>query len=326
VRRAAAALLLAAAAATAVAGAASSLGVSSARVDEFGASQPATTAPGDARAPQLVSLEMLDTGIPNGKVDRVIATFDESLAAYSAGTAPWTLANVPSGGALASVTVSGTTATLALTEGGGAASTAVGTFTIGLASSASGIRDGAGNPASFGPTSPLDKAGPVPVTLTIGNGGTNDRADQNDTISITWSERIKASTICTSVLSDSLTQTHSANLNSGNRVRIEDHVATDRLSAAFDCGGFHFGSIALGSTAYASATVDFGDNSQNGRSSLTWAPSTATLTLTLGKPTNAGVLGTVAAAVTATYTPDGLLTDAAGNAAVGTASKTDTHF
>ena len=66
----------------------------------------------------------------NGKVDRVLATFSESLAAYSAGTTPWTLANVPSGGTLASVSVSAAVATLTITEGAGAPDTAVGSFTV----------------------------------------------------------------------------------------------------------------------------------------------------------------------------------------------------
>ena len=42
------------------------------------------------------------------------------LAAYSAGVAPWTLTNVPSGGSLLSVVVNGTTATLTIAEGLGA--------------------------------------------------------------------------------------------------------------------------------------------------------------------------------------------------------------
>jgi hypothetical protein len=37
---------------------------------------------------------MLDTNT-NGKVDQVKATFSESLDSYTAGNAPWTLANVP---------------------------------------------------------------------------------------------------------------------------------------------------------------------------------------------------------------------------------------
>ena len=47
--------------------------------------------------PQLTSLQMTDIDT-DGRVDRVTATFDQTLAAYTAGTAPWTLANVPSGG------------------------------------------------------------------------------------------------------------------------------------------------------------------------------------------------------------------------------------
>ena len=79
--------------------------------------------------PVLVSLQMRDTN-SNGKVDQVTATFDDTLAPYSAGVAPWTLANVPSGGSLASVAVSGAVATLTLAEGAGAANTAVGSNRI----------------------------------------------------------------------------------------------------------------------------------------------------------------------------------------------------
>ena len=87
-----------------------------------------STAPVDQATPVLVSLVMQDVNT-NGKVDRVLATFSESLAAYSAGTAPWTLANVPSGGSLSSVSVAGAVATLTIAEGAGAPDTAVGSFT-----------------------------------------------------------------------------------------------------------------------------------------------------------------------------------------------------
>ncbi len=76
----------------------------------------------------LQSMQMRDVN-GNGKVDQVTVVFDDTLAAYSAGIAPWTLTNVPSGGSLSSVVVNGTTATLTITEGLGAANTAVGTFT-----------------------------------------------------------------------------------------------------------------------------------------------------------------------------------------------------
>ena len=103
---------------------------------------------------------MLDTNA-NGKIDQVKATFGETLASSSA-TAPWTLANVPSGGTLAAVSTSGSIATLTLTEGAGAANTAVGTFTVALAANATGIRDAAGDQASFTAAAPTDLAAPAP--------------------------------------------------------------------------------------------------------------------------------------------------------------------
>ena len=95
------------------------------------ASDPITVMAGaDSAPPQLQTIEMLDVD-SDGKVDRVVVTFDEALAAYTAGTAPWTLTNVPSAGTLSGVTVAGNQATLAITEGPNAANTAVGTFTGG---------------------------------------------------------------------------------------------------------------------------------------------------------------------------------------------------
>ena len=83
----------------------------------------------------------------NGKVDRVLATFSETLAS-STDTAPWTLTSVPSGGTFSSVSTSGATATLVIAEGAGAQNTAVGSFRVVLAASATGIRDAAGNLSS----------------------------------------------------------------------------------------------------------------------------------------------------------------------------------
>ena len=83
---------------------------------------------------------MFDTDA-DGKVNQVKATFSESLASYTAGNAPWTLANIPSAGSLASVSISSPVATLTITEGAGAADTSVGSFTVALGTSATGIRD-----------------------------------------------------------------------------------------------------------------------------------------------------------------------------------------
>ena len=132
-----------------------------------------------------------------GRSIEVTATFNEPLASYSAGTAPWTLANVPSNGTLSSVTVSGSTATLTINEGPGAANTAVGTFTVALAKSASGVRDAAGNQSSFGPTTPLDRAAPILLSAADTNkgGGVDGKAEQGDSLTLTFSEAIAAGSI-----------------------------------------------------------------------------------------------------------------------------------
>ena len=66
--------------------------------------------------PLFQSMQMRDVN-GNGKVDQVTVVFDDTLAPYSAGVGPWTLANVPSGGTLSAVSVSGNTATLTISRG-----------------------------------------------------------------------------------------------------------------------------------------------------------------------------------------------------------------
>ncbi len=146
----------------------------------------------DTTSPALSSLQMLDSDA-DGKVDRVVATFSEALQSSTA-TAPWTLTAVPSAGTLASVSTSGTVATLVLNEGAGAADTAVGTFKIALAANASGIRDAAGNQASFAATAPDDLAGPVLMTATSG-GGIINRMQAGDTAVLTFSEALAPASV-----------------------------------------------------------------------------------------------------------------------------------
>jgi hypothetical protein len=156
----------------------------------------------DATAPALSTLQMFDDD-HDGKVDRVAATFNETLAAYTAGNAPWTLTGVPSNGSLdpsfgtcsggstsGGVCVQGAVATLKIAEGAGAADTGVGSFSVALAQSAAGIRDAAGNQASFSATAPQDKAAPVPVQLVDTNGANDGRFEQSDTMTVTFSESV----------------------------------------------------------------------------------------------------------------------------------------
>jgi hypothetical protein len=145
---------------------------------------------GLAMPPALVSISMHDID-GNGRVDEVRATFDDTLAPYSAGTAPWTLTNVPSGGTLSAVSVAGNVATLTIAEGGGAPTTAVGSFRIALAADGSGVRDLNGHPSSFAARAPTDAAPPAPVTMVMQDSNGNGRVDR---VAITWSERLAATT------------------------------------------------------------------------------------------------------------------------------------
>ena len=154
-----------------------------------GSAGTAASAPLDiSMPPKLVSLGMYDVN-GNGKVDQVIAAFDETLAPYSAGTGPWTLTNVPSAGTLGSVTVSGSTATLSIIEGAGPTSTAVGGFTIALAGNSGGIRDVNNHLASFAAMAPSDLAAPAPLGLTVRDTNANGRVDQ---VTATFSEPLAA--------------------------------------------------------------------------------------------------------------------------------------
>lgn len=149
----------------------------------------AATAPADRAAPAPVNSPVMQDVDADGRVDRVTVTWSEALAAYGAGNGPWSLAGVPSGGSLASVTstTGATTTTLTLNEGAGALDTAVGPFTVSLAASGTGIRDAAGNLTSFAPRSPLDGARPV----LIGQSGLDvDANGRFDRVDVTFSEAL----------------------------------------------------------------------------------------------------------------------------------------
>jgi hypothetical protein len=137
----------------------------------------AATAPSDGAKPLKSSMSFYDDN-KNGKVDRVSTVFTEPLAAYTAGTTPWTLASAPSSATANNVVVSGATADLNLTEGTGAATTAVGSFTVAMASNSAGARDAAGNLASFTATAPTDKAAPAYTSLTLTDSNNNGKVDQ----------------------------------------------------------------------------------------------------------------------------------------------------
>lgn len=264
----------------------------------------------DNTAPVLSTLQMFDAD-GDGKVDQVKATFGETLASYTAGTAPWTSANAPGGASntLATVSVATTVATLTLNEGN--VGTASGSFTVALAANANGIRDLAGNQSSFGATAVADKAAPVPTNVVLANSGTLGQANNGDTITITYSETLDATSLC-STWTNSGTQTLSGTGSSAVQFSITNSGTNDTFSVTDTgngvCGGdtnFRLGSLSLGGN-YVTANRTFAGNNQ---SVITWDPAAKTLTFRLGNPSASTSTGI--AAGTPTYTPSALIDDLA---------------
>jgi hypothetical protein len=245
----------------------------------------------------------------DGRVDQVVATFSSSLAACggACATAGWTLSNVPSGGTLTSVAVSGTQATLTLAEGAGAQDTSVGTMTVALGAGA-GIKDTSGRSGSFLATIPTDNASPVPISITSTNsGGTAGKANAGDKITVTYSEPIATLGGATS------TVTLSTPNGNGKPVNV--------AITNFASGTFRIGTTTnyLGNS---SAAAVFG----TAASSVT--KSGAQVTVTLGTWAGAGTLnvGSYAVGATTAFAPDPNIKDAAGNSAVGSLAVTITFF
>ncbi|MDT4989531.1 MAG: hypothetical protein QOI74_3625, partial [Micromonosporaceae bacterium] len=255
------------------------------------------TAPADGAKPILLTLTMTDTNF-NGKVDHATAVFSETLSTYTAGATPWTLKAVPSGGTLTSVAVATTTATLTLAEGIGAADTTVGSFTLAMATSATGVRDTAGNLASFATTTPADGAGPVALAVSSTGGASTGKIEAGDTLSVTFSEPLKPASVPSVV-----TVTEADPAGAGN----------DTLTIT----GITLGARSLGSDSYITpdgGVVDF-------TSSTTALSNTnTTITVTVGGACqNTGCAGIAQNLTIATlsFAPAATLTDSAASPAAG---------
>jgi hypothetical protein len=247
----------------------------------------------DTVAPPLTTLDMLDADA-NGTVDQVKATFNEALdsTSYTPTNAPWTVNNVPSSGTKGAVTISGSTATLVITEGTGAENTAVGSFSVALAASSVGVRDAAGNQASFSSRAPTDKAAPVAIALVDTNGAADGLFAQTDTMTVTFSENVIGVPASSTV-----------SLVGGNGGGGDDLLSMSSL----------FGSGSLGRSDYIS-----GNGSTATFSSAVSQPTAGQIKVTLGACAGAcGSLTTASAAGLYVLTPLSTITDAAGNTAVG---------
>jgi hypothetical protein len=198
-RRTALLVIAIAGAAMAVFASAATLGVSSARIDTFDSASPAsttttTTGGGDTTKPVATGAEFFDVNTVDGKIDRVVVTYDEALDTFTGVQSDWTLnASRPTGMAASptSVSVSGGTVILDWTTGLSTnAATAAAGLTVSL-SNPNAVRDLAGNAAVASTTPVIDKAAPYATTLQyFDTGSTGD--GRVDRIQVTFSEAIDA--------------------------------------------------------------------------------------------------------------------------------------
>src|SRR5581483_11432722 len=148
-----------------------------------------------------------------------------------------------SGVAATYYTTDGSTPTTGSSQGTSVSLSAEGTYTIKYFSvdrvgNAESVKTGAA-------TICIDKTAPAPTNVVLDNNvflGTGT-AQASDTLTVTFSERLDARTLCSS-WTNSGTQT----LSSGVVVTIANTGTDDTLTVSSACGGaFHFGSVALGS-------------------------------------------------------------------------------
>jgi prepilin-type N-terminal cleavage/methylation domain-containing protein len=158
---------------------------------------------------------------------------------------------------------------------------------------------------------------PALIQLVNGTGNQNNvgRADQGDTVTVGFSEKLDASKLCASTWESnpSSTQTLTGSNQVSVVVKIAEKAAGDTLSVTVTgaCGGsFGFGELALAGD-YVSADTTFGATGTS--STITWDPSANKLTLLLGKVSAQNNVKSNVAAATVTYTPASGLTDLAGN-------------
>jgi hypothetical protein len=159
----------------------------------------------------------------------------------------------------------------------------------------------------------IDTTKPLPTALALANGtGTVGTVDRGDTVTITYSEPLKVSALCSTWSGDGSAQS----VSDATLTITDGGSGNDSLSSVSSptCT-FNLGSVGLGSKFWVGATTTFGASGT--KSSIQWNATTKVLTITLGTASAAG--GTGIASVTPTYTPSALISDPAGNTMTATA-------
>jgi hypothetical protein len=150
---------------------------------------------------------------------------------------------------------------------------------------------------------------PGVTAITLANGGAAaGTAESGDTLTIQYSNLMRASTFCSTWTNSGI---QSVNGNNQVTVTITNNGANDTLTVSSGSGcTLVFGSVALGAD-YVSSTETFNGGGSN-KSVFSLNTATGVLTITLG--TGSGGSRTNVAVSTPSYTPAAGLTDTSGNA------------
>jgi hypothetical protein len=158
------------------------------------ATASATTQGGDTTAPVLQTLQILDNDT-DGKIDQVVATYDENLNVLFPGA--WSATGLPTAASLGTPAVSATDnkqILIPVNEGG--VDTAVGTIKLTLANSGLTLPRDVTNHmvAAFTNSTPTDKALPVLMSIAsanaTGNNGGATKMEPGDMFTLNFSEAI----------------------------------------------------------------------------------------------------------------------------------------
>jgi hypothetical protein len=160
---------------------------------------------------------------------------------------------------------------------------------------------------------------PSPTNVVLADGsGTTGKADSGDTATVTFSEALDASTICSSWVNDGTAQSISdATIQISNAT---DSLMTVTATSSCSTNG-NFGIVATEADYVNTGTLSFTN------STIGWDPTTDTLTFTLGT-LSGGTSNTLVTTHAARYTADSSMKDLSGISVSTTqiASPTSTRF
>ena len=181
--------------------------------------------------------------------------------------------------------------------------------TIGYSAQAT---DAAGNTGPAGTASSIkDVSSPTVTGVQLNNGGaTPGKVEKGDSVTITFSEPINPTTIC-SVWANNTTNVQTQAGNNADNVIVNVSSTNTLTVTGAGCPTLRVGSVALGGN-YTSSAISFSGNGGNA-SSLSWNPTARTLTITLGSGTAGSNTVSTSPTPVPSYTPASGITDIASN-------------